>query len=287
MRIDQSVRQLIDLALREDIGRGDATTNALIDPEAMAKAIIRSKSPGRLCGGKIIKEVFKLLDSEIRLKQLRPEGAKIKKGDLVFEIEGRACSILTAERTALNFLQRLSGIATLTHQFVEKTKGTGVNICDTRKTTPGWRILEKYAVRTGGGKNHRLGLFDQILIKGNHLKLAGSISKAIKLVRSKNPKALLLEVETKNLKEVKEALKNGVDWIMLDNFPLSRTKEAIEFIRQYSRANKKKVAIEASGNVNLRNVRSLAKLGPDLISVGQLTHSAPALDFSLRIVKSR
>ena len=285
VKITGQVIQLIRQALKEDIGSGDITTSLIVDSGCRAKAVIVAKSSGILCGLAVCQEAFRQFDKGFRFKFWHEEGKKIRRGEKIAEIEGKAAAILAAERTALNFLQHLSGIATLTSSFVNKVKSTGVQICDTRKTTPGWRYLEKYAVRTGGGKNHRLGLYDQILIKENHIKIAGSISKAIYRAKIKNKRKLLLEVETKNLREIREALLAGTDWIMLDNFSPPQIKPAIRLIRQFSRRTKKKITIEVSGNVNLRNVRGLAQTGPDLISVGQLTHSAPALDFSLKILK--
>jgi len=285
VKITDEIKQLIRQALKEDIGSGDITTVSVLRSETMAKAVIIAKSSGILCGLAVCQEVFRQLDKGLRFKFLHKEGDKIKKGEKIVEMEGKTAAILSAERTALNFLQHLSGIATLTSYFVKKVRSTGVHICDTRKTTPGWRALEKYAVRTGGGKNHRLGLYDQILIKDNHIKIAGSISKAIYKARTNNKRRLYLEIETKSLREVQEALWAGADWIMLDNFFLPQMKKAIRLIRQFSKSKKRRVIIEVSGNVNLKNVRHLAQSGPDLISVGRLTHSAPALDFSLKILK--
>lgn len=287
VKITGQVIQLIRQALKEDIGSGDISTSLIIDPECRAKAAIIAKSSGILCGLTVCQEVFRQIDKGFRFKFWHKEGEKIRRGEKIAEIEGRAAAILAAERTALNFLQHLSGIATLTSYFVKKVKSTGVQICDTRKTTPGWRALEKYAVKMGGGRNHRLGLYDQILIKDNHIKIAGSISRAIYQARIRNKGRLFLEVETKNSSEVQEALLAGADWIMLDNFSIPQMRNAIRLIRQFSKSKKRKIIIELSGNVNLKNVRQLAQTGPDLISVGQLTHSAPALDFSLKILKCR
>ncbi|MGB2990086.1 MAG: carboxylating nicotinate-nucleotide diphosphorylase, partial [Candidatus Zixiibacteriota bacterium] len=195
-------------------------------------------------------------------------------------VRGKIQGILSAERTAVNFLQRLSGIATLTAKYVEEVKGTKTKILDTRKTTPGLRVLEKYAVKAGGGKNHRMGLFDMILIKENHIKAAGGISKAIKRARSKCRKKKI-EVEVRNLSEVREAIESKSDWIMLDNMRIDRMRKAVRMIRSASRA----IKIEASGSVNLKNVRKIALTGVDFISVGALTHSAPALDMSLMLIK--
>jgi len=286
VKITGQVIQLIRQALKEDIGSGDITTTFVVEPQTKARAIIIAKSSGILCGLTVCQEVFRQIDKGFRFKFWHEEGDKIRRGEKIAEIEGKAAAILSAERTGLNFLQHLSGIATLTSYFVKKVKSTGVQICDTRKTTPGWRALEKYAVKMGGGRNHRLGLYDQILIKDNHIKIAGSISKAIYKARIRNKGKLSLELETKNLREIREALLAGADWIMLDNFSIPQMRNAIRLIRQFSKSKKRKIIIEVSGNVNLKNVRHFAQTGPDLISVGQLTHSAPALDFSLKIIKS-
>lgn len=274
------------LALKEDIGPGDITTLLLVNSKKRARAAIYAKSAGVLAGIDLASMVFRTVDKKIRFQALLEDGRKVGEGDKVAEIQGRAASILTAERTALNFLQHLSGIATLTSNFVPKTKHTKAVICDTRKTTPGWRVLEKYAVRVGGGKNHRQGLCDQILIKDNHIKVVGSVSKAVCTALAKNKKKLPLEVETANLGQVKQALDCGADWIMLDNMSLAEMRKGIGLIRQFSRQKKKKIVIEVSGKVSLKNVRRMAKTGPDLISVGKLTHSAPALDFSLEILEA-
>jgi nicotinate-nucleotide pyrophosphorylase (carboxylating) len=218
-------------------------------------------------------------DDKIGFKVLILDGEKVKSGDIVAEVEGKASSILTSERTALNFLQRMSGIATLTNKFVEEVNHTKAKILDTRKTVPGLRLLDKEAVRLGGGKNHRIGLFDMFLIKDNHIEIAGSITNAVKACRkfqqNKNPN-LKIEVETKNLEEVKEALTCDVDIIMLDNFGTEMMKKAVAIING-------KCLVEASGNINLDNVKEVAETGVDFISVGALTHSVKALDISLEV----
>lgn len=284
MIINSQLRRLLLQALQEDIGRDDLTTQFIVSKNQKSKAIIFSKSEGVLAGLKVAALTFKLLDSKVKFKTFKKDGDKIKKGDKILEMYGKTQTILSAERTALNFLQRLSGIATLTFQFVRQIQSTPAKICDTRKTTPLWRSLEKYAVKVGGGTNHRFGLDDMLLIKDNHIKVAGSVSQAIKLAKQKNKKRLPLEVETNNLAEVTVALKAGVNFIMLDNFPLWNLKLAVKIIREFEKKNKKRINIEASGNVNLRNVKEIAQTGVDLISVGKITHSAPALDFSLKIV---
>ncbi len=284
MLINPQIRELILRALQEDIGRGDLTTRFIIPRNQKGKAIIFSKSEGILAGLPVTILTFKLLDSKVKFRSFKKDGGKIKKEDKILQIYGKTQAILSAERTVLNFLQKLSGIATLTAQFVRRVKSTPAKICDTRKTTPLWRSLEKYAVKLGGGTNHRFGLDDMILIKDNHIQAAGSITEAVKLASQKNKRNVPIEVETQNLREVKEALKAGVDFIMLDNFSLKNLKLAVKIIRDLERKNKKKIKIEASGNVNLENVKKIARTGVDLISVGKITHSAPALDFSLKLV---
>jgi len=227
-----------------------------------------------------------MVNPAIVFNLLKQDGERIKKGEKVVLVQGKVKSILSAERTALNFLQRLSGIATFTAKYVEKIKGTKAKILDTRKTTPGLRVLEKYAVKAGGGENHRMGLFDMILIKENHIKAAGGISDAIKNARSKY-RTKKIEVEVGNLSEVKEAIGSesagslGPDWMMLDNMKIQQMKKAVRMIRSIS----PNIKIEASGGINLKNVRKIALTGVDFISVGALTHSAPALDLSLILIE--
>jgi nicotinate-nucleotide pyrophosphorylase (carboxylating) len=278
--MDSKVKHLIRLALSEDIGKGDLTSEALVGNDLSGKAVIVSKQEGILAGLDVAKLVFQLADSKIVFSAVKRDGVRIKKGDEVALILGRVKSILSAERTALNFLQRLSGIATLTAKYVEQIKGTKAKILDTRKTTPGLRILEKYAVKAGGGENHRMGLFDMILIKENHIKAAGEISDAIRKARLKYRKKRI-EVEVRNLNEVREAIQSVPDWIMLDNMKIQEMKKAVRMIRSAG----PDIKIEASGGINLRNVRRIALAGVDFISVGALTHSAPALDLSLILLE--
>jgi len=282
--MDSRIRKLIKNSLQEDIGKGDLTTQFIVPANQKSKALIFSKSEGILAGLPVAILTFKLLNSKVKYKIFKKDGAKIKRDDKILEIYGKTTAILSVERTALNFLQHLSGIATLTSEYVRQIKSTPVKISDTRKTTPLWRDLEKYAVKIGGGTNHRFGLDDMILIKDNHIKATGSITKAIKLARQKNKRKVQIEVETKNLWEVKETLQAGVGFIMLDNFTPKNLKAAVRTIRAFEKKNKKRIKIEASGNVNLKNVKKIALTGVDLISVGKLTHSAPALDFSLTIL---
>jgi nicotinate-nucleotide pyrophosphorylase (carboxylating) len=288
---NQGIDKLIELALREDLGKGDVTSEVLINENLKGKGVILAKEDGVLAGVEIARLVFKAIDPEIDFESLIKDGEKIRNESKVAQIEGKVKSILAGERTALNFLQRLSGVATLTSEFVKEVKGTKAKILDTRKTTPGFRALEKYAVKLGGGKNHRMGLYDRILIKDNHIRACGGIDAAIRRVKEnlKNEafvsrftlKNLKVEVETKNIKEVKEAIQSEVDWIMLDNMSLSQIREGVRMIR----SNKRKIRIEVSGEITLDKVRNIARLGADFISVGALTHSAKALDLSLELTK--
>lgn len=268
------MKNLIKLALEEDIGSGDITTEAAIPNDLRVMAFILAKEPGVVCGLDVAKMVIEAVEPKIVYKKLVKDGDRVAVGQKIAEIYGRAGKILTAERTALNFLQRLSGIATLTNEFVEKVRPYKVEILDTRKTTPGLRILEKYAVRTGGGKNHRFGLWDGILLKGNHIDLVG-LQEAVKRTKKLNGK---VEVEARNLKEVEEALESGADIIMLDNMDLKTIKAGVNLIGSNA-------LVEVSGGVNLDNVREIAKTGVDWISIGRLTHSVKSLDMSLKIVK--
>jgi nicotinate-nucleotide pyrophosphorylase (carboxylating) len=277
--LETHIREIIRRALDEDIQTGDVTTQAVIPDEVFGKGKFLVKANGVVAGLNIAEQVFKIVDDKIVYKVLICDGEKVNVGEIVAEFEGKASSILTAERTALNFLQRMSGIATLTNSFMEKIKHTKAKILDTRKTVPGLRLLDKEAVRLGGGKNHRIGLFDMFLIKDNHIEIAGSITKAIDACRKfqqKKNSELKIEVETKNLEEVKEALTCSVDIIMLDNFRTEMMKKAVLIING-------KCLVEASGNVNLDNVKEIAETGVDFISVGALTHSVNALDISLEV----
>lgn len=277
MEIPPSVINIIYNALEEDIGQGDVTTNLLIPEDRKSKAYCIAKENFVLAGLPFVREVFRILDPSILFKTLYKDGSKVKKGNIIAEISGKTCVILKGERVSLNILQRLSGIATLTNRYVEKTRGLKAKIVDTRKTTPCHRFMEKYAVKVGGGYNHRFGLFDGILIKDNHIKTLGSIKKAVREAK-KGHHLFKIEVEVKNLKELKEAIESGADIIMLDNMSVRDMKEAVKIA-------KGRVMLEASGNISLENVREVAETGVDLISVGALTHSAPAVDISLKIVK--
>ncbi len=272
------VDKSIEIALHEDIGSGDITTSSLIPPKHLSSSVLLAKDNFILAGLPFSERVFKIVDSGIKFKSLAKEGEKIKSGTVIAEITGKTKSLLIGERTALNLLQRLSGIATLTAKYSAAVKGTGARIVDTRKTVPGLRFFDKYAVRAGGGSNHRFGLFDGVLIKDNHIAAVGGVGKAVKIARDRAHHLVKIEVEVKNLREVREALSARADIIMLDNMPAATTKKAVELIR----TRNKDALIEASGNINLDNVREIAENGVDLISVGALTHSVQASDISMK-----
>jgi len=265
----------IILALREDLGSGDITTNAIVPAEMKISANIIAKESGIICGLLIAKLVFLSVDKTIEFTDKAKDGKFVKKGAVVATVKGPARGILTAERTALNFLQRLSGISTMTNKFV-KAAGKGVKILDTRKTTPGLRYLEKYAVKMGGGFNHRLGLYDAVLIKGNHVYIAGGVKTAVDIAKRKYG---WVEVEAKTQGQVRDAVASGASRIMLDNMSVADIKRSIKLVR----ASKRNIEVEASGGVTLKNIRSIAGTGADYISIGALTHSAPALDMNLKV----
>lgn len=263
--------QLIKAALAEDIGTDDATSRLTVPEDRIARARLVTRTSGILAGIDVCRQVFLFLDRSVRFVPKLKDGARFRKGQVLAAVQGRARSLLTAERTALNFIQRLSGIATATRRFVDAVCGTRTIILDTRKTTPGWRTLEKYAVRCGGGTNHRAGLYDMILIKDNHIAAAGSITAALERCRSSR---LPIEVETQTLADVKEALTAGAKRILLDNMTVAEMKKAVALARG-------KAKLEASGGVILKNVRRVAHTGVDYISIGAITHSAPAADIAL------
>ena len=271
--------KLIEIALREDIGDGDITTSSIVSTPLEATAHLVAKEGLILAGIDIFHRVYKKLDADLELIKHFEDGDEVSQGSMIGEISGKVAVILKGERIALNFLQHLSGIATLTHKFVMKVKSSPVKILDTRKTTPGWRVLEKYAVEMGGGENHRFGLFDAVLIKDNHISAAGGIGEAVRRVKDNVPHSFKIEVETSNLQEVKEALDSGVSTIMLDNMSTEMMKEAVAMVN-------KRVLVEASGNTGLDNVEEIASTGVDFISVGALTHSAKAVDISLKVVEN-
>ncbi len=270
--INDSMKDSIKYYLKEDIGTGDITTNAIVPEMHVSMARIFAKENGIIAGQYIAKEVFVELDNALAYEELKKDGEHVKKGDIIAIVRGKTRAILTGERVALNFLQRLSGIATLTGKFVEAVEGTGAKILDTRKTSPGHREKEKYAVRMGGGYNHRGNLGEMALIKENHIAAAGSIRDAVMKIRdiSKVP----VEIEVKNMVELEEALREDVDRIMLDNWNAKGIRTAVLFVN-------KRIPIEVSGNVNLEKIREIAKAGVDFISVGSLTHSFKSLDISL------
>lgn len=274
-----TVDSVLRNALNEDIGSGDITTSAIVPERDISEAVIIAKENFILAGISFAERTFKLVSREVKFKANKRDGSRIRKGTVIAEIKGDTRSLLMAERTALNLLQRLSGIATLTSRFVERVAGLPIKILDTRKTTPGLRFFEKYAVKMGGGCNHRYGLFDGILIKDNHISAAGGVKKAVKLARLRVDKSFKIEIEARSIKEVKEALSAGADIIMLDNMSVDEMTKAVKIIRSH----KADVVIEASGNVDLENVRAVAETGVDMISVGALTHSAPAADISMKI----
>ncbi len=298
-KITPPLRSLLRKALTEDLGSGDVTTQRLIPRNLRGEAVIVAKEDGIFSGGPVAAEIFRLRDPSLNLKILRQDGLRIQRGEKVIKISGRLSSILGAERVALNFLGHLSGIATLTGRYVEKVKGTRAKIFDTRKTTPLWRALEKYAVRCGGGENHRMGLWDEILVKENHWRAIweflersrcryfGERMKPV-LTRRKIP----VEIEVQNLRELAHLLEGTFvpDRILLDNFSLRELRRAVLFVkgldfvlRKRYRIRRKRPVLEASGRIHLGNVRQAARTGVDRISVGALTHSAPALDFSLKL----
>jgi len=278
--MDENIRtaidQLIETGLKEDINTGDITTNLLIPANKQSTAIMVAKADGVIAGLQVAEGVFRKLDPQIKFKSEVADGDSVKKGDLICTIEGAYRALLTGERLALNFLQRMSGIATETSKYVAALTNYKTEILDTRKTAPGLRLLDKYAVKAGGGTNHRIGLYDMVLIKDNHISVAGGITNAVNAIRPSIQKGIKIEVETTTLDEVQEALENNVDIIMLDNMDNSTMKTAVELI-----AGRAKV--EASGNMNLERVREVAATGVDFISIGALTHSVVALDISQKI----
>ncbi|CAN5297540.1 carboxylating nicotinate-nucleotide diphosphorylase [soil metagenome] len=271
---------LIDLALREDIGAGDWTTLWTVPPERLAEASVVAKQPCVIAGTEVAGEVFHAVEPQLEVQVVAPDGTAVEAGTAIVKVSGPARGVLTAERTALNFLQRLSGIATLTRTYVEAVAGTGARIVDTRKTSPGMRRLEKAAVVAGGGTNHRFGLHDMILIKDNHIAAAGGIAGAVEAVKEQDGKGLAIEVEATNLKEVDAALDAGVDRVLLDNMPLALLRSAVERVHAHGEGAPR---TEASGGISLESVRQVAETGVDYVSVGALTHSAPAADLSLRL----
>ncbi len=271
------INKIIDIALKEDLGPGDITTSAIIDPSIKGKARLLAKEEIILAGVEVFSSVFSLLDTEIVVEYNYHDEDVVPKGDHICIVKGSMKGILSGERTALNFLQHLSGIATLTRRYVEKIDPSQVRVIDTRKTTPGLRMLEKYAVRMGGGFNHRFGLFDGILIKDNHIAVAGSISEALAKIKGRVPHTLKIEVEVDDIKGVKEAIRAGADAILLDNMSLEEIREAVSIAGG-------RVLLEASGGVTLESIEGISQTGINLISVGAITHSARSVDISLEVI---
>lgn len=270
---------LVRVALAEDVGSGDVTTDGIVPPERRARAVIRAKAEGTLAGVAPARATFEAVDAAVRWDGL-DDGARLVAGTVVARIEGPARALLVAERTALNFIQRLSGIATLTRRFVDAVGDARVGILDTRKTTPGLRRLEKMAVRAGGGRNHRMGLYDMVLVKENHIAVAGGIAAAVRAARAHAPTGTAIEVEVRDLAELDQALALEPDRILLDNMDDATLAEAV---RRRDAAGGRPAELEASGNMTLDRIPSVATTGVDFISVGALTHSAPALDLTMLI----
>ncbi|GFP19084.1 carboxylating nicotinate-nucleotide pyrophosphorylase [Candidatus Hakubella thermalkaliphila] len=275
--IDHRLRSVIRTALKEDLGgRGDVTTLSAISEGIQATGKILCKGEGILAGIGTAEAVFHEVDPGLEFVREKSDGQRVERGEVVATIKGEVRSLLVAERTTLNFLQHLSGIATLTHKYVEAVSGLPVRIVDTRKTLPGLRELEKYAVRCGGGYNHRFGLYDGVLLKDNHLKVCGSIREAVEKARSNSPHLMKVEVEVETLDQLRETLEAGADVIMLDNLSVEEMRKAVEIAGD-------RCLLEASGSIRLENVREVAETGVDIISIGAITMSAPALDFSLEL----
>ncbi len=274
------IDKIIRAALHEDLGWGDVTTDSIISDEVQIAGNFIAKQEGVLCGIEVCKRVFTLLDDSIVFNIYKKDGEKVVKGDVIADIKGRARNILKGERVALNLLQRMSGIATLTNSYTKQVEKLTAKVVDTRKTAPGLRILDKYSVKMGGGHNHRFNLSDLVLIKDNHIKAAGGITPAVKAAKARLSHAVKIEVEVENMDMLKEAIAAGADIVMLDNMNLEQMREAVA-------VSEGKVLLEASGNVELdgeRNVRAIAETGVDIISVGALTHSVKAMDISLRFI---
>ncbi|HOW86214.1 MAG TPA: carboxylating nicotinate-nucleotide diphosphorylase [Candidatus Aminicenantes bacterium] len=276
--LGQALNAAIDAALREDMPEGDITSGSIIPAEARSEAFFLAKEDGVLAGLEVAARVFAKIDPSVIFIERFRDGSSFHQGDKLARVKGPTAALLGGERTALNFLQHLCGVATATRRFVEAVAGTKAKILDTRKTTPGLRLLEKYAVRTGGGTNHRLSLSDMILIKDNHLRFVGSVSEAVRRARAKARPGVRVEVEAASLLQVREALAAGADIIMLDNMPLETMTQAVALAGG-------RVPLEASGNMTLDRVRAVAETGVDFISVGALTHSARAVDISLDFVR--
>ena len=277
--LNKNIESLIDLAVKEDIGDGDHSTLSCIPDSAKGKAKLLVKENGIIAGVEIARKIFNKIDKDLKLDVFIQDGSKVKKGDIVFHVTGKTHSILQAERLVLNFMQRMSGIATNTNRYVEKLQGLKTKVLDTRKTTPGLRAIEKMAVKIGGGENHRMGLYDMIMIKDNHIDFAGGIEKSIEKIKqylNSIGKQIPVEIEVRNMNELNQVLKVGfVNRIMLDNFTPEDTRKAVELIdRRYE--------TESSGGINLNTIRAYAECGVDYVSVGELTHQIRSIDLSLK-----
>ena len=295
---DQLIDDLLTLAFAEDVGDGDATTLSTIPEDEIGRQQLIVKQEGILAGVDIARKVFDKFDPDLKMTVFINDGARVKPGDIAFVVEGRVRSLLQTERIMLNIMQRMSGVATMTDKYQSRLEGLHTKVLDTRKTTPGMRLLEKEAVKIGGGSNHRIGLFDMILIKDNHVDFAGGIPQAVKAAKDwckANGKDLQIELEVRNTDEINQALEAGVDRIMLDNFTPARTKEAVEHIRKYTatpeelaadphKHSGKDVEIESSGGITIETLRDYGACGVDFISVGALTHSVKGLDMSFKAV---
>lgn len=276
LEVSGIVTRLVALALEEDLATGDITTDPIVPPDRKGEAVIKAKEDLLVAGMDMVRIVFDAVDPEIRIDVLTPDGARAKPGDIMARLSGRLRPLLWGERTALNFLQRLCGIATHTHAHVQEANGLDVKLVDTRKTTPGWRLLEKYAVRVGGASNHRMGLFDGVLIKDNHIVAAGGIAQAVALARKGAPHMVRIEVEAASMDEVQEALDAKADVIMLDNMNPDQISQAVQLIAG-------KALVEVSGGIKKETIRTMARTGVDILSCGALTHGARAVDISMKI----
>lgn len=270
----RTMESVVTMALSEDVATGDVTTESCIPEDAVGHARIVAKQDAVVAGLPIVEEVFRQLSGVVKVTRVVDEGVHVSRGNALCEIEGPARAILTGERVALNFLQRMSGVATLTARFVSLVEGTGARVVDTRKTTPGLRVLEKYAVRVGGGHNHRMGLYDAVMIKDNHIVAAGGIGPAVRRARQAVPHTMTITVECETLQQVREALDAGADILLLDNMPNGDRGEAVALC-------KGRALTEASGGITLHTAAEVASTGVNILSVGALTHSAPAIDISL------
>ncbi len=276
-KVLKAAEVLFDLAYTEDIGEGDITTNNLVPSNEIKTAIFVAKEPGVVAGLPIAEMVFKRFDPNIEWNEKMPDGSHVVPGDVIVEFKGNYRALLTGERKALNFLQRLSGIATYASLCMKEVEGLKVEILDTRKTLPGYRQLDKYAVRMGGASNHRFGLYDMVMIKDNHIQIAGGIKNAVAAIRKHIPKSIKIEVEAATMEHVHQALEADVDIIMLDNMSSKMMRQAVKIINGHAK-------IEASGNMTLKRIRKVADTGINYISIGALTHSVKALDISQRII---